>query len=112
MIVGVGVDVLNIERFRKIVKGNPKILNRILTENEINLFKDYSDSIVHYAGRFSLKEAIIKAGKEYLNIESFKDIEILKDEDGKAILMKPKGKIFISISHNEDYVVSIAVIEK
>jgi len=112
MIVGVGVDVLNIKRFRKVVKGNPKILNRILTENEINLFNDYSDSIIHYAGRFSLKEAIIKAGKEYLNIESFKDIEILKDEDGKAILMKPKGKIFISISHNEDYVVSIAVIEK
>ncbi|MBC7194093.1 MAG: 4'-phosphopantetheinyl transferase superfamily protein, partial [Caldisericia bacterium] len=61
---------------------------------------------------FSLKEAIIKAGKNFLNINNYKDIEILKDDAGKPLLIKPDGKIFISLSHDGDYIISIAVIEK
>lgn len=112
MIIGIGVDVLNLKRFRNKVKENPKILERVLTEREIQLFKDYIDPIPHYAGRFSLKESIIKAGKDYLNIKSYKDIEILKDSDGKPFLNKPKGKIFISLSHDGDYIFSMVIIEK
>ncbi|MGB9750164.1 MAG: holo-ACP synthase [Caldisericia bacterium] len=112
MIVGVGVDIVNIKRFKKIIKNNPKILNRVLTEKELEIFKDYKDPVIHYAGRFSLKEAIIKAGKNYLNIKSFKDIEILKKENGEPLLTKPDRNIYISISHDGDYIISIAVIEK
>lgn len=112
MIIGIGIDILNIKRFEKIVKNNKNLLKRIFTENELNLFENFSEKYLHLAGRFSLKEAIIKAGKDYLNIKSFKDIEILKDSDGKPLLTKPNGKIFISVSHDGDYVVSIAIIEK
>jgi holo-[acyl-carrier protein] synthase len=112
MIIGVGVDIVNIKRFKKIVKNNPKILDRILTERELKLFKNYKDPLIHYAGRFSLKESIIKAGKDYLNIKSYKDIEILKDNEGNLVLIKPKGKIFISLSHDGDYIVSMAIIER
>lgn len=112
MIVGIGVDVLNLKRFRRIVERNPKILERILTEQEIQLFKDYLDPIPHYAGRFSLKESIIKAGKDYLNIKSYKDIEILKDKYEKPFLNKPNGKILISLSHDGDYIFSMAIIER
>jgi len=112
MIIGVGVDVINIKRFKKIVKNNPKILERILTKKELEIFKDYKDPLIHYAGRFSLKEAIIKAGKNYLNIRTFKDIEILKKENGEPLLTKPDKNIFISISHDGDYIISVAVIEK
>lgn len=111
MIIGIGIDIVNIKRFEKVVKNNPEILKRIFTENELNLFENYKNKYLHLAGRFSLKESIIKAGQNYLNIKSFKDIEILKDENGKPIVAKPKGKIFISISHDENYVVSFAVIE-
>jgi len=112
MIIGIGIDVLNLKRFRKIVKRNFRILERIFTEREIELFKNYKDPIPHYAGRFSIKEAIIKAGKDYLNIKSYKDIEILKDNSDKPLVIKPHGKIFISISHDGQYVVSVAVIEE
>ncbi|MCX8095765.1 MAG: holo-ACP synthase [Caldisericia bacterium] len=112
MIIGIGIDIINIKRFEKVIKNNPEILKRIFTENELNLFKNYKNSYLHLAGRFSLKEAIIKAGKNYLKIKSFKDIEILKDNDNKPILIKPQGNISISISHDGDYVISIAIIEK
>lgn len=112
MIIGIGIDILNINRFKKITINNPKILKRVFTENELNLFENYKNKYLHLAGRFSLKEAIIKAGKDYLNIKSFKDIEILKDECGKPLITKPNGKIFVSVSHDGDYVVSIAIIEK
>lgn len=112
MIIGIGIDIVNIKRFKKIVENNREILKRIFTENELNLFESYREKYIHLAGRFSLKEAIIKAGKDYLKIKSFKDIEILKDEMDKPIIIKPKGKIFISLSHDGDYVISVVVIEE
>ncbi len=111
MIIGIGIDILDLKRFRKIVENNPKILERILTEREIGLFKNFSDPITHYGGRFSLKESIIKACKENLKIKSFKDIEILNDSNGKPVVTKPNINIHISISHEKDFVVTLAIYE-
>lgn len=113
MIIGIGIDILNINRFREKVKRDPDLLKRILTHKEIMLFEKFSDPIPHYAGRFAVKEAIIKVGKEKIGIRGFKDIEILKKPDGSPFLVKPKNpKLHISISHEEEIVVAIAILEK
>lgn len=112
MIIGIGIDVLNIKRFRKKIKENPSLLKRILTQKEIELFKEFNDPIPHYAGRFAIKEAIIKAGKEKLNIKGFKDIEILKSSDGSPLITKPTDyNLHVSLSHEESIVVAIAILE-
>ncbi|HDJ99773.1 MAG TPA: holo-[acyl-carrier-protein] synthase [Firmicutes bacterium] len=113
MIVGIGIDIVNIKRFRKKIDENPSLLKRVLTQKEIEIFKEFHDPVPHYAGRFALKEAIIKAAKERLNIKGFKDIEILKESDGSPILVKPTNcKLHISLSHEDDFVVAVAVLEE
>lgn len=55
MIIGTGIDVVNIERFEKIIERNPALLNRVFVEHERQL------NLRSLAARFAAKEAIAKA---------------------------------------------------
>ena len=63
MIVGIGIDILNLERLNKIInKYDQKFINRIYGKNEIQISKSKSNNFIDYFGkRFSAKEATWKA---------------------------------------------------
>lgn len=115
MIVGVGIDIIEIERIEKMIEGQPKFIERILTENERQVAytlkgKRRSEFV---AGRFAAKEAYSKAlgtgiGKEV----SFLHIEIMNDERGKPILLaNTSHTIHLSISHSREFAVAQVVLE-
>lgn len=62
MILGHGVDLVDVERFRELIKrqGN-SFLERVFTEAERNYCERHSDPVPHYAARFAAKEAFGKA---------------------------------------------------
>ncbi|HAY34725.1 MAG TPA: holo-ACP synthase [Ignavibacteria bacterium] len=111
MIRGMGIDIIEVKRIRKIMEDyGDRFLKRILTENEINYCMKFSKPELHLAGRFAAKEAYSKAigtgvGKSY----SWKDIEILNNEKGKPYIVHIKEseysvfKFEVSISHTEEY---------
>lgn len=121
----VGVDLCSVTRVEKILaKYHKKFLLRILTESEREDFLKISSkkSFIHkVAGRFAAKEAIAKVfgtgiGKEL----SFQDIEVMRDPNTNAPLVKLSEKakllqqslnisnIQISISHEEAMVIAFA----
>lgn len=115
-----GTDIIEIDRIKEsIEKNKEEFLNRVYTKNEI----EYSESkknvkYQHYAARFAAKEAIFKAVSSKLKDKfelSWKDAEILNDENGKPkvrfIDKKPKDleSIDISISHCKSYAVANVV---
>ncbi len=107
MIVGVGVDVVRIERI------DERIAERILTEDEMRI----SRSIEFIAGRFALKEAFFKAIGTGLRGFSFKDVEFLKDELGKPVLRIgrdfPVVFNFAHVSLSHDFVaVGLVILER
>jgi holo-[acyl-carrier protein] synthase len=113
MIVGTGIDIIEVERMEKAVKRNgDSFLHRVFTEREVKYAKGKKLSFMHLAGRFAAKEAVLKAfSRGQLN---FKDIEILNDDVGRPIcrIRKSGFNIAISISHTEKYAVASAVVEK
>ena len=130
MIVGIGNDIVDINRIRLIYeKFGDKFLNRIYTKNELNFFsKNKSKYIYRLANRFAAKEAFYKAlNHNKMNPSPrFKDLEILKDQNGKPKLnifnvaeklcleLIPKGcnyKIHLSLSDEKDYCCSFVIIE-
>lgn len=74
------------------------------SKKEISYCILQSDPRASFAGKFALKEAIIKADNSYKNIP-FKEIEILNDESGKPVF---KG-FSLSISHATNQAVAIAI---
>ena len=118
-LLGLGNDILEIERIRKsIALYEEQFLSRIFTEKEREYCLKYKDPIPHFAGRFSAKEAIVKAlGTGIGEHASWKDIEILNDSAGKPVVhfsgaLKDKignTAMKISISHCETYVTAVAI---
>ena len=121
MILGIGTDIIEIERIKNAVDRTPKFLKKIFTENELNLFKSKSMKFETIAGNFAAKEAISKAIGRGFRGFSFNDLEVLRDELGKPIvnisdkvreIIGYKDVIFhISISHNKSYAIAFVTLE-
>lgn len=113
MILGTGIDIIEIERIEKAVKrwGN-HFLNHIFHKEEIEYSKRHKYPLLHFAGRFAAKEAIFKAlGNSRI---TWKDIKVLNDKEGKPYCQlkdkKIKNKILLSISHTHNYAVASAIV--
>ncbi len=120
--MSLGVDIVEVERIRKLFqKFGERFLGRIFTTNEINYCFSRKNSFHSLAGRFAVKEAVLKAlGIGMTSGFSFRDIEVLNVEKGRPIailngkLKEYLGnrKIEISISHSDHYAVGICIIYK
>ena len=99
MIIGIGTDILNLERLNKIInKYDQKFIDRIYGKNEIKISKSKLINSINYFGkRFSAKEATWKAlSPNRGDGLFFKEIEILNDKNGKQFLFfSGKTKQFI-----------------
>ena len=125
MVVGIGVDLLKIERIEDIIsKRGTNFVNKVFTEKEISGYSSSrsTTSAEYYALIFSAKESILKAfGIGWDGVDG-KDIEIGHDHLGAptAILRgnlskladsKNVKKIFLSLSFDSDYVITICTLE-
>ena len=88
MIVGSGIDIVEISRFRKAKrKWGKSFINKIFTANEIDYSKKRRFQDQHFAARFAAKEAVLKAfGDKLASIHNWQDIEILNDKTGKPYI--------------------------
>src|SRR5690606_26614873 len=86
MIIGVGIDIVDIDRMALAIKRRPGIVSKILTDSEmkdLNLIeKDaYTESdIASIAARFACKEAAVKSLESPLFEIGMQSIEILRNE--------------------------------
>lgn len=119
MIYGCGTDIVKIDRIRKNL-GSDKFINKIYSINEINYLKERKYNPQSAAGMFSAKEAVSKVLGTGIRGFSFRDIEILKDELGKPVCILHNnarkiaskagiGNIEISITHESEYAVAVAI---
>ncbi len=119
MIIGVGVDIIEIERIKKACQKN-SFVRKIFTEKEIELSGKKFSSL---AGNFAVKEAVSKAFGTGVRNFKMTDVEVLRNELGmpfvilhneaKEISEKMNiDKIFVSISHNTKCAVGYVVAEK
>ena len=125
-IIGIGVDIVENSRLKKLIK-NKKFLQRIFTKLEQKRSNKLKNKINYFSKRFAAKEAFSKATglgiSKYLN---FKDIEIMNDKSGKPLInlnksssyylqKKFKVKSFktnLSISDEKKYSIAYVIIEK
>jgi len=119
MILGIGCDIVKIERISSIyAKFGKKFLGKIFTAYEIEQAPRFQDSFIRYlAKRFAVKEAFAKAlGTGIGKSISFKDIEIFRNGSNQPQIRSLKeldniGKIHVSISDDADYVIAFVTIE-
>jgi len=126
MIIGIGVDIIEIERVRQAIQNNKNFLSKLFTEREIDYFISRNMNSEVIAGNFAAKEAVSKALGTGMRGFSFKDIEILRNELGKPEVILHNGanlignklvgnnnslRVHLSISHNNSSAIAYSVLE-
>ena len=122
MIIGLGIDFVNVNRMRhwSDVDG---IVKRYFHENEIKAANSRGNSsILSLAARFAAKEAFGKALGTGLSGLKLIDIEVKNNHNGKpeiilheaamVAFMEHGGKwVHLSLSHEEEAAVAVVIIE-
>ena len=121
MIIGLGTDIIEIERVRRAV-GKKNFLNNVFTETEQNYCNSRGkNSAASYAARFAAKEAFFKALGTGI-FTRLTDVEIVNDERGAPkIFLRGKAKISadergvkkisVSLSHSREVATAVCIIE-
>jgi len=85
--VRVGVDVVDIDRFRKAISRTPRLLERVFTARERAYAEAARDPAERFAVRWAAKEAAIKV----LGTVRFRDVEVVRAADGRPSLALHDG---------------------
>lgn len=124
MIIGIGTDIIEVERIRKHIEAGFGFREKVFTEKEITYCEARTNKAQNYAARFSAKEAFLKAvGTGLRQGLAFTDIEVVNDELGKpemvlygqALELTNRMGITnlqISMTHLRDWVNAIVILER
>ncbi len=121
MILGIGTDIIEIERINRAINNTPMFLEKIFTKRELDELNKSTLRVESVAGNFAVKEAVSKAVGTGMRGFSFNDIEVFRDELGKPIvqvsdkvkdIIKVDNYTFnVSISHNRTCAIAFVVLE-
>ena len=98
MIVGIGIDLINIQRIQKVLdRFGSRFENRVFSSDEINRSRRKYDKASSYAKRWAAKEACSKALGIGLRMGiSWKEMNITNLQSGKPILkIEGKAQLFL-----------------
>lgn len=111
---GVGIDIVEIERFRgKNYKKNKNFYEKIFSKSEIAYCLKFKDPYPHFAGKFAIKESVIKSVEEDIGF-----LEILSNNtrNGPTVkLIRQKSKKYsfqVSVTHEKKYAVAVVISNK
>lgn len=123
MLIGIGIDILQIERLNSM--NIAKLSEKIFSENEKNEFFKISSlkrRNEYFAGRFSSKEAFFKATGKGIRDFPLSSVEVINDVYGKPefnisrkildFYFSAEVLIHLSISHEKEYAVAMVIVEK
>jgi holo-[acyl-carrier protein] synthase len=123
-IVGIGIDLVEVERIKRAVMTKRTFLKRIYVQDEI---KQSDRGVLRFeelAGRFAVKEALLKAIKTgWRRGVKFNEIIVLNEKSGAPyVTLTGKAKevadslgikkIFVSISHTKELAMGMVVASK
>ena len=124
MIIGIGVDLISVERVRKAMeRSGERFRNRVFTDAE----QAYCDSMKmkyqHYAARFAAKEAVMKSlGLGWSKGVAWTDIGVVNLPSGQPVIElegkvaevareKEAAAVHVTLSHQSGYAMAAAVAE-
>jgi holo-[acyl-carrier protein] synthase len=124
LILGIGIDMIEVDRVRKAMEADPEFAKSVFAEAEMDYCETMSNKYQHYAARFCAKEAFLKAlGVGLHKGLLFSQIQVVNNPQGKPdILLDGKAKdfykkfgfskIFVSLSHLKELAQAIVILEK
>ncbi len=124
MIVGIGTDIIDVNRIHRVIERNPAFVTKVFTPREIDYCNAKAAKAQSFAARFAAKEALMKAlGTGWAMGISWQDIEVMNNTEGKPVLhlsgaaLARAGELganiwHLSLSHEKDCALAFVILEK
>ena len=80
--IGIGVDAVEIERFRRSLLRTPTLRTRLFTQDELAYVAPKNDPVPSLAARFASREAVMKALGVGLGAFGFHDVWVSRAQSG------------------------------
>jgi holo-[acyl-carrier protein] synthase len=111
-VVGVGTDLVDVDRMRKVLDRTPSFATRVFTEAERELAARRPDPAKPLAARFAAKEAVMKAFGVGIGDVPIRTIEVARADSGEpsivlhgqaAALAAERGvsRLLLSMTHTD-----------
>jgi holo-[acyl-carrier protein] synthase len=85
-VIGIGTDLVDLDRFRLVMARTPGIIDRLFTEDERRYARARRDPVERFGARFAAKEATMKALGVGLGVVAFREIEVGRLPSGAPVL--------------------------
>lgn len=117
--LGLGIDIIEIERIKNAIEKQGKFLSKLFTDYELAYYEKKGSKAETIAGLFAAKEAVSKVLGKGVSGFTWQDIEIKHTDHGQPIVLLHKGAkemadekeidhVLVSISHCKEYAVANA----
>ena len=114
---GVGIDLLDVERFERALERRPRLAERLFTDDERAYAAARARPAMHLAARFCAKEAVAKA----LGLAgwSFRDVEVVATEAAPEVRLSGRAaaraselgvSAIVSLTHTDTVAGAVAVV--
>ncbi len=126
-VVGVGIDAVDVARFRQLLARRPAIVHRVFTDAERADAERSADPAERLAARFAAKEATMKALGTGIGAFAFRDVEVVSAAGRGAEARAPKlvlsagaaelagrravGRWHLSLTHSGGLAMALVVAE-
>jgi holo-[acyl-carrier protein] synthase len=115
MVIGIGIDIIEVGRVRKAIERTPRFADRVFSPTEIAYSEGKASKFQHLAARFAAKEAFFKAiGRR----AGWTDVEVVNEDSGQPRLAVRSGADFgftrshVSLTHVAETAVAVVVLER
>jgi holo-[acyl-carrier protein] synthase len=118
--VGVGIDAVDIARFRRSLERTPTMRDRVFTGAELSSLAGAADPVPSLAARFAVREAVMKAMGVGLGAFDFHDVSVARLESGAPrLLVEGRARALadslgindwrVSITHTDSVAMAVVV---
>lgn len=123
-IVGLGTDIVEISRIEQSLQRSPRLVQRVLSESEQQIFACHAQPARYFAKRFAAKEAAAKAlGTGIGRGISFQHFVISNDDQGRPVLTLQDAALslatqlgvnhcWLSISDEQAFAMATVILER
>ena len=111
--LGIGIDIIEVSRFRKKqYEENKNFYKKIFVKSEINYCLKFKNSAERFAGKFALKEALIKSIDKKIRFSEIETSHLKLKPIVRIKKSREKYNFIASLSHENDFAVAVVISER
>jgi len=109
----IGIDIIEVSRFKiKKYEENKNFYKKIFVKSEINYCLKFKNSAERFAGKFALKEALIKSIDRKIRFSEIETSHLKSKPIVRIKKSREKYNFIASLSHENDFAVAVVISER